>query len=172
MRIGNKVPGEGILRKSSAFLASLTHSSKNINERKTNGILKDNEADWNGSSSRREEKSRFSLLRRNAPFVTRHSDECTSSLRRSPSCQNLNNSAKKKNGVGRVGVKKSVSFSSDTSFEEKRAPFRKTAAPESKIYRKGVLRGSLQYLKDTLHINFKIKFHLIRIKIFFDTTKI
>ena len=39
-------------------------------------------------------------------------------------------------------VKKSVSFSSDTGFEEKKN-FRRTAIHEAKLYRKGVLQGEL-----------------------------
>ncbi|OAD59603.1 Ankyrin repeat domain-containing protein 33B [Eufriesea mexicana] len=39
-----------------------------------------------------------------------------------------------------ASVKKSVSFSSDTSFEEKRAPYRRAAVHEVKAYHKGVLQ--------------------------------
>lgn len=59
-------------------------------------------------------------------------------LRRSPSTT-LPSSWKK---PARVGVKKSVSFSSDTSFQEKKSLFSsKTHVHEAKVYHKGVLQG-------------------------------
>ncbi|XP_043286638.1 uncharacterized protein [Venturia canescens] len=128
-KVIGKNSANGILRKSSAFLASLTHSSaKKCNDRKGSSL-----------EASEKEKPRFSLLKRNAQLVASLRDEDPHGLRRSPSCQNLSNTGKKKSS--NRGVKKSVSFSSDTSFEEKRAPFcRKTAVHEAKVYRKGVLR--------------------------------
>lgn len=38
-------------------------------------------------------------------------------------------------------VKKSVSFSSDTSFKERRSNSKRTAVHESKVYKQGVLQG-------------------------------
>lgn len=132
---GRKLIGKnsanGILRKSSAFLASLTNS----------GVKKCNDHKGSLLEASDKDKPRFSLLKRNAQLVASFRDEDLHGLRRSPSCQNLSNSGKKKNST-RVGVKKSVSFSSDTSFEEKRTPFRKTAVHEAKVYKKGVLRGT------------------------------
>ncbi|XP_012279309.1 uncharacterized protein LOC105699126 isoform X2 [Orussus abietinus] len=89
---------EGILGRSSAFLASLASP---------------------GSRSKRDQPRPRSLER-------------SSSLRAVPT------SWKKR---ADQQVKKSVSFSSDTSFEEKRPPRKKTAVHEAKVYHRGVLQA-------------------------------
>ncbi|KOC61508.1 Ankyrin repeat domain-containing protein 33B, partial [Habropoda laboriosa] len=104
-KTGRRAAEESILKRSSAFLASLAHSTNRIREKRAN----DNDRTESGPSS----------------------------LRRSPSVQTLPIERKQKSGAR---VKKSVSFSSDTSFEEKRAPYRKVAVHEVKVYRKGVLQ--------------------------------
>ncbi|XP_046411451.1 SH3 and multiple ankyrin repeat domains protein 1-like isoform X1 [Neodiprion fabricii] len=68
-------------------------------------------------------------------------------LRRSPSTS-LPSSWKKPT---RVGVKKSVSFSSDTSFQEKKSLFTsKTHAHEAKVYHKGVLQDRASPIFESL----------------------
>lgn len=129
-----RVPEEGILKRSSAFLASLAHHhpSSKLAERNSDELTKflrpSDGYEFRGSSSKL--KGYFSSL-------TNVDDARLCSLRPSPTAQTLSTSLKKKG----VGVKKSVSFSSDTSFEEKRAPYRKSAVHEVKVYRKGVLQG-------------------------------
>lgn len=114
-----QVPEEGILKRSSAFLANLTHHPST------------KLADCASSSSKHSGlKGYFSIL-------TNGEDAHPQRLQQSSSVQTLSSSWKKKD----VSVKKSVSFSSDTSFEEKRTPYRKSAVHEAKIYRKGVLQG-------------------------------
>ncbi|XP_048515605.1 uncharacterized protein LOC105692384 isoform X2 [Athalia rosae] len=74
-------------------------------------------------------------------------------LHRSPSTTTLPSSWKK---PARVGVKKSVSFSSDTSFQEKKSLFASRTAHvhEAKVYYKGVLQDrpsqSLENLRDVV----------------------
>lgn len=139
-----RVPEEGILKRSSAFLTSLAHhpSSKLVAERNSPDdesikfLRPSDRYELRASSS----SSRYSGLKGYLSILTNAPGDAAQVrvLRQSPSVQIL--STKKKG----VGVKKSVSFSSDTSFEEKRAPYRKTAVHEAKIYRKGVLQGELQ----------------------------
>ncbi|XP_077254463.1 uncharacterized protein LOC143893214 isoform X2 [Temnothorax americanus] len=147
-----RVPEEGILKRSSAFLASLAHhrhhhhSSSKLAERNSPDdelakFLRPSDGyELRGSSSRYAgPKDYFSIL-------TNEDDDDAGlcALRPSPSAQTLSTSLKKKG----VGVKKSVSFSSDTSFEEKRAPYRKPAVHEAKVYRKGVLQDHIR--KETI----------------------
>lgn len=133
-----RVSGEGILKRSSAFLTSLAHhpssklAERNSLDDKSTKFLKPIGYELHGSSS-----SRYSDLKEYFSTLTNGDAAQVRVLRQSPSVQTLSTSWKKKG----VGVKKSVSFSSDTSFEEKRAPYRKTAVHEAKIYRKGVLQG-------------------------------
>ncbi|XP_024946985.1 uncharacterized protein LOC107273558 isoform X2 [Cephus cinctus] len=116
----HKVNEDGILRRSSAFLASLTHYTIRQNP--------ESKARINGYLDK--EKLRKSVLANGGV-------EDYLFFERSPSFQTLPTSWKKPSNFG---VKKSVSFSSDTSFEEKRSPYRKTAVHEAKVYRKGVLQ--------------------------------
>lgn len=136
-----RVSGEGILKRSSAFLTSLAHhpSSKlaernSLDDKSTKFLRPTDSYELHGSSS-----SRYSGLKEYFSTLT-NDDAQVRVLRQSPSVQTLSTSWKKKG----VGVKKSVSFSSDTSFEEKRAPYRKTAVHEAKIYRKGVLQDRVR----------------------------
>lgn len=55
---------------------------------------------------------------------------------------------------GGARVKKSVSFSSDTSFEEKREPYKRAAIHEAKVYHKGVLQGTRLSLPSLRPIHF------------------
>ncbi|XP_072743612.1 uncharacterized protein [Anoplolepis gracilipes] len=129
-----RVPEEGILKRSSAFLTSLAHhpSSKFVERSSPDESIKFlRPSDGHGSSS-----SRYSSLKGYFSILTNGDAPPVRVLRQSPSVQTLSTSWKKKG----VGVKKSVSFSSDTSFEEKRAPYRKSAVHEVKVYRKGVLQ--------------------------------
>ncbi|XP_070163458.1 uncharacterized protein [Polyergus mexicanus] len=135
-----RVPEDGILKRSSAFLTSFTRhpSSKLVAERNSPD---DESIRFLGPSDRYElrgssSSSRYSGLKGYFSILTNGDDAQVRVLRQSPSVQILSTKKKKS-----VGVKKSVSFSSDTSFEEKRAPYRKTAVHEAKIYRKGVLQG-------------------------------
>ncbi|KAM0724392.1 Ankyrin repeat domain-containing protein 33B [Formica fusca] len=139
-----RVPEEGILKRSSAFLTSLAHhpSSKLVAERNSPDdesikfLRPSDRYELRASSS----SSRYSGLKGYLSILTNAPGDAAQVrvLRQSPSVQIL--STKKKG----VGVKKSVSFSSDTSFEEKRAPYRKTAVHEAKIYRKGVLQDRVR----------------------------
>ncbi|XP_044014558.1 uncharacterized protein LOC122856783 isoform X2 [Aphidius gifuensis] len=107
--VQKKLPNDGILKKSSAFLERLTGDKKNINK---------------------------SLFKKNLTHKRINSD--TIGLKKSPSCQSL---APNSHSNNRVGVKKSVSFSSDTAFEGiKLNSLKKIAVHEAKVYRKGVLR--------------------------------
>ncbi|XP_011636593.1 uncharacterized protein LOC105426883 isoform X2 [Pogonomyrmex barbatus] len=138
-----RVPEEGILKRSSAFLASLTyhHPSSKLTEKSSPDdeslkFLRPSDSyELRGSSSSKDNdlKGYFSIL-------TNSDDAELCALRPSHSVQTLSTNLKKKG----VGVKKSVSFSSDTSFEEKRAPYRKSAVHEAKIYRKGVLQDHVR----------------------------
>ncbi|XP_014469213.1 PREDICTED: uncharacterized protein LOC106741590 isoform X2 [Dinoponera quadriceps] len=133
-----RVPEDGILKRSSAFLASLAHpSSKQLgsDDDATKFLRPSN----NGYRLARASSSRYTGLKGYLSILSSgDSNAELRALQRSPSVQTLSSSWKKK---GAVGVKKSVSFSSDTSFEEKRAPYRKqSAVHEAKIYRKGVLQ--------------------------------
>ncbi|KMQ90900.1 ankyrin repeat domain-containing protein 33b [Lasius niger] len=139
-----RLPEEGILKKSSAFLTSLTHyPSSKLAERNSPD---DESAKFlrpsNGYELRGSSSSRYSGLKGYFSILTNGDGDSTQVrvLRQSPSVQTLSTSWKKKG----VGVKKSVSFSSDTSFEEKRAPYRKAAVHEVKIYRKGVLQDRVR----------------------------
>ncbi|XP_076764459.1 uncharacterized protein LOC143431533 [Xylocopa sonorina] len=131
-----RIPAEEtILKRSSAFLASLTHTAHKIREKKpSHGCTKE----------------RGSLVCTNDCCEESCSTKCPTlkeyfsilindfdPLRRSPSVETLPIERKKKTGAR---VKKSVSFSSDTSFEVKRAPYRKAAIHEAKVYHKGVLQ--------------------------------
>ena len=134
-----RVPEEGILKRSSAFLASLSHHpSSKLAERNspddelTKFLRSSDSYELRGSLS-----SRYTDLKGYFSVLTNDDDAELCALRPSSSVQTLSTSFKKKG----VGVKKSVSFSSDTSFEEKRAPYRKSAVHEAKVYRKGVLQG-------------------------------
>lgn len=130
-----RVPEEGILKRSSAFLASLAHHhpSSKLAERNSPGEL----TKFLRPSDGYEFRSSSSKLKGYFSILTNSDDARLCALRPSPSAQTLSTSLKKKG----AGVKKSVSFSSDTSFEEKRAPYRKSAVHEVKVYRKGVLQG-------------------------------
>ncbi|XP_036139972.1 protein HOS4 isoform X2 [Monomorium pharaonis] len=143
-----RVPEEGILKRSSAFLASLTHHhpSSKLAERNSPDdelvkFLRPTSKLVNGYEPRGSSSSRYTGLK--GYFLT-NGDEGLCALRPSPSVQTLSTSLKKKG----IGVKKSVSFSSDTSFEEKRVPYRKPAVHEAKVYRKGVLQDHIR--KETI----------------------
>ncbi|XP_015176015.1 PREDICTED: uncharacterized protein LOC107066170 isoform X3 [Polistes dominula] len=138
---------EGILKKSSAFLASLTQASLRSAEKRDN-IVED--SSWFPESLRLNgyRSSRYSTLK--GYFTNTNSEnELRPVLGKSSSSQILSTSWKKNAGVN---VKKSVSFSSDTSFEEKRAPYRKPTVHEVKVYHKGVLQD-----RATREDNFKAK---------------
>ncbi|XP_018047481.1 PREDICTED: protein HOS4-like isoform X2 [Atta colombica] len=141
-----RVPEEGILKRSSAFLASLSHHpSSKLAERNspddelTKFLRSSDSYELRGSLS-----SRYTDLKGYFSVLTNDDDAELCALRPSSSVQTLSTSFKKKG----VGVKKSVSFSSDTSFEEKRAPYRKSAVHEAKVYRKGVLQDHVR--KETI----------------------
>ncbi|XP_012151899.2 uncharacterized protein LOC105663987 isoform X1 [Megachile rotundata] len=128
---------DGILKRSSTFLANIAQSACRIREKKTSD-----------DRSKRAERRSYEYPA-DSPFSTRSSTlsgyfsvlndfiDDFEPLHRSPSVHTLPVERKKKSGTR---IKKSVSFSSDTSFEEKRAPFRKAAVHEVKAYRKGVLQ--------------------------------
>ncbi|KAI4499569.1 hypothetical protein M0802_005465 [Mischocyttarus mexicanus] len=134
---------EGILKRSSAFLASLTQASLRSAEKRDNVV---EDSSWFPESLRLNgcRSSRYSTLK--GYFSNTNSEN---ELR--PVLGKSSGSTSWKKNVG-VNVKKSVSFSSDTSFEEKRAPYRKPTVHEVKVYHKGVLQD-----RATREDNFKTK---------------
>lgn len=119
---GRRPHDNGILKRSSAFLANIAQTACRVREKKTS-----------------DNRAKSSTLRGYLTILNNVTNEFQP-LSRSPSVQTLPVERKKKKNV--VRVKKSVSFSSDTSFEEKRAPYRRAAAVhEVKAYHKGVLQG-------------------------------
>ncbi|XP_014598414.1 PREDICTED: uncharacterized protein LOC106783919 [Polistes canadensis] len=138
---------EGILKRSSAFLASLTQAGLRSAEKRDNVV---EDSSWFPESLRLNgyRSSRYSTLK--GYFSNTNSEnELRPVLGKSSGSQILSTSWKKNVGVN---VKKSVSFSSDTSFEEKRAPYRKPTVHEVKVYHKGVLQD-----RATREDNFKVK---------------
>ncbi|XP_012223483.1 uncharacterized protein [Linepithema humile] len=133
-----RVPEEGILKRSSAFLVNLAHHpSSDLAERygESAKFLGSNGYEFRSSSS-----TRYSGLKGYFSILTSDNARQLRPLQQSTSVQTLSTSWKKKG----VGVKKSVSFSSDTSFAEKRTPYRKPVVHEAKIYRKGVLQDRVR----------------------------
>lgn len=122
-KIGRGPGEESILKKSSAFLSNFTHPANKIRERK---LSKQNNCCNEASSAR------YPSLRGYLSLLNNDLDP----FQRAPTVQTLLVERRKTNGV-----KKSVSFSSDTSFEEKRAPYKRAAVHEAKVYHKGVLQG-------------------------------
>lgn len=139
-----RVPESGILKRSSAFLASLAHPSGKVGGRNSRGEDDDKNnylKPSNGYALERSSSSRCIGLKGYFAALSRDdTDAQLRALQRSPSVQTLSIGSWKKKKKS-VAVKKSVSFSSDTSFEEKRAPYRKPALHEVTIYHKGVLQG-------------------------------
>ncbi|XP_076170960.1 uncharacterized protein LOC143148473 isoform X2 [Ptiloglossa arizonensis] len=133
-KTGRRPTEESILKRSSAFLANLAHSASKTTEKRPNDDSS-KRTPTNAAAKPSTIKGYFSILTGDRQ-----------PLRRSPSFQTLPVERRKKN-VARV--KKSVSFSSDTSFEEKRAPYRRTAVHEVKVYRKGVLQDR-EVLENTI----------------------
>lgn len=127
---------ESILKRSSAFLASLTQPSiLRSTEKKDNNISEDHS--WFTKSFKLNEcstnRTRYSNLKGYLSIWNNGENELRPL---SPSSVQTLSTSWKKN----VGVKKSVSFSSDTSFVEKRVPYCKPTVHEVKVYRKGVLQ--------------------------------
>ncbi|KAG5315630.1 AN33B protein, partial [Pseudoatta argentina] len=143
-----RVPEEEILKRSSAFLASQSrhHPSSKLAARNSpdDELTKFLRTSSDGYELRGSLSSRYTDLKGYFSVLTNDDDAELCALRPSPSVQALSTSFKKQG----VGVKKSVSFSSDTSFEEKRAPYRKSAVHEAKVYRKGVLQDHVR--KETI----------------------
>lgn len=138
-----RAPEVGILKKSSGFLTSLAQSAGRISVRSnadnSSKSLKPPYPNGYHVESRTSPKN--STLRGYLSILTSTAVEL-GPLRRSPSVQTLPVERKKKSNVR---VKKSVSFSSDTSFEEKRASYRRPPVHEVKVYRKGVLQDRGAY---------------------------
>ncbi|KAL0118390.1 hypothetical protein PUN28_009208 [Cardiocondyla obscurior] len=138
-----RVPEDGILKRSTAYLASLAHhpsgklAERNLPDDELARFLRpSDDYELRGLPSRHGSlKGYFSIL-------TSGDNAGLRTLRPSASVDTFSSSKKG------IGVKKSVSFSSDTSFEEKRAPYRKPAVHEAKVYRKGVLQDHLR--KETI----------------------
>ncbi|KZC04777.1 Ankyrin repeat domain-containing protein 33B, partial [Dufourea novaeangliae] len=136
-KTGRRITDEGILRRSSAFLSSLTHSASRVAERTLNDDpSKRGQACSNAARSETGASTKYSTLRGYFSILNSVTGEHRS-LGRSPSTQTLPIERKKKSSAR---VKKSVSFSSDTSFQEKRAPYVRAAVHEVKVYHKGVLQ--------------------------------
>ena len=130
-----RVPEEGIIKRSSSFLANLT-SGKSSSNRKyatelQNGATLQSAKVQNSTGFREDEKHLSSALKRYSfSLPTR---------RNSPSTRSLSKELIKTSG----STKKSVSFRSDTAFEEKKSNYQRTAIHEAKVYKKGVLQGEL-----------------------------
>ncbi|PBC34714.1 Ankyrin repeat domain-containing protein [Apis cerana cerana] len=124
-KIGRGSGEESILKKSSAFLSNFTHPADKIR--------KSNNSDGRKQSNRCGESNsaRYPSFKGYLSLLNDHLDP----FQRAPTVQTLLVERRKTNGV-----KKSVSFSSDTSFEEKRAPYKRAAVHEVKVYHKGVLQ--------------------------------
>ncbi|XP_053970799.1 uncharacterized protein LOC128872294 [Hylaeus volcanicus] len=135
-KTGRRPTEEGILKRSSAFFANLTHSANRIVEARANNGSKQEKSCSDGYRSGTGTSAKHSTFKGYFSILSNVSGE-HQSLRRSPSIQTLPVERKKKNSAR---VKKSVSFSSDTSFEEKRAPYRRPAVHDVKVYCKGVLQ--------------------------------
>lgn len=135
----------GASKRSSGLFANLTHSVSRIAEwGSKDESSKQGKAGCSSHLYRSENtagsSSKYSTLKGYFSLLSSVTGDHRSSrqpLGRSPSCQTLLIERNKKTG-GRV--KKSVSFSSDTSFQEKRTPFCKAAVHEAKVYHKGVLQ--------------------------------
>lgn len=125
-KIGRGSGEESILKKSSAFLSNFTHPADKI--RKSNNSDGRKQSNCCGESS----SARYPSFKGYLSLLNDHLDP----FQRAPTVQTLLVERRKTNGV-----KKSVSFSSDTSFEEKRAPYKRAAVHEVKVYHKGVLQG-------------------------------
>ncbi|XP_031840435.2 uncharacterized protein LOC116430431 isoform X1 [Nomia melanderi] len=133
-----RVTENGLLKRSSALLANFTQSVSRIADRGKNDSSKQGKA---GSYLYRSEAagapSKYSTFKGYFSILSNVTgDHRPQPLRRSPSCQTLP-IERKKSGAR---VKKSVSFSSDTSFQERRGTFGKAAVHEVKVYHKGVLQ--------------------------------
>lgn len=91
------------------------------------------------------EKKTTSLLKKKSSISgTNRVQGVVTALRKSPSCHTLSADVRRdfKSSSCR-SVKKSVSFSLDTSFGEKKTTSKKTPdVHEAKVYRKGVLQGN------------------------------
>lgn len=122
-KIGRGSGEESILKKSSAFLSNFAQlPGGKIRDRKLNDSKRNNCC---GEAKYPCLKGYLSLL-----------DNGLDPFQRAPTVQTLLVERRRTSGV-----KKSVSFSSDTSFEEKRAPYKRAAVHEVKVYHKGVLQG-------------------------------
>ncbi|XP_043510582.1 uncharacterized protein LOC122528966 [Frieseomelitta varia] len=142
-KIDRKTTDEGILKRSSAFLSSLTHSAARIRASKLDeSRSEDSYCNENTCSIR------HSPLRGYLSILSRVTNDLEPFRRaRSSSVQTLPVERRRRSGAR---VKKSVSFSSDTSFEEKRLPYRRVAAVhEVKVYHKGVLQDRGVHEADT-----------------------
>ncbi|KOX78445.1 Ankyrin repeat domain-containing protein 33B, partial [Melipona quadrifasciata] len=132
-KIDRKTAEDGFLKKSSAFLSSLTHSAARIRASKLDeSHSEDSYCNENTCSIR------HSPLRGYLSILSRVTNDLEPFRRRSSSVQTLPVERRRRSNAR---VKKSVSFSSDTSFEEKRLPYRRVAAVhEVTVYHKGVLQ--------------------------------
>ena len=135
------------MKRSSAFLSSLTHSAARIRASKLDeSHLEDSYCNENTCSIR------HSPLRGYLSILSKVTNDLEPFRRRSSSVQTLPVVERRRRSGARV--KKSVSFSSDTSFEEKRLPYRRVAAVhEVKVYHKGVLQG-IYYFRSFLSDSF------------------
>lgn len=147
-KTGRGVAENGLLKRSSALLANFTQSVSRIADRGKNDSSKQGKAA--GSYLYRSEAtpSKYSTFKGYFSILSNVAgDHRRQPLRRSPSCQTLP-TERKKSGAR---VKKSVSFSSDTSFQERRATLGKAAVHEVKVYHKGVLQGMYSSLVRSDH---------------------
>lgn len=142
LSLSSKLPEDGVLRKSSALLASFAQSAARLSDMRIN-------AEDRGKSLRKVTNSKYSQdriviknsnLREFFDYLKDEDDTRFLSLRPSLSLQTFPTTWRKEKHK-RTGIKKSVSFSSDTSFEEKRKSLKKISIHDAKVYHKGVLEG-------------------------------
>ncbi|XP_068984163.1 uncharacterized protein [Bombus flavifrons] len=128
---------ESIFKRSSTFLSNLAHSANKFRERKLSGNYPEERTLCpNNHCTEKSCSAKHPTLRGYFSILSRVANDLDP-FEHSSGVQTLPVERRKKGGAR---VKKSVSFSSDTSFEEKREPYKRAAIHEAKVYHKGVLQ--------------------------------
>lgn len=151
---------ESIFKRSSTFLSNLAHSANKFRERKLSGSYPEERSLCpNNHCTEKSCSAKHPTLRGYFSILSRVANDLDP-FEHSSGVQTLPVERRKKGGAR---VKKSVSFSSDTSFEEKREPYKRAAIHEAKVYHKGVLQGTRLSLPSLRLIRFiSLEFVCIR----------
>lgn len=151
---------ESIFKRSSTFLSNLAHSANKFRERKLSGNYPEERTLCpNNHCTEKSCSAKHPTLRGYFSILSRVANDLDP-FEHSSGVQTLPVERRKKGGAR---VKKSVSFSSDTSFEEKREPYKRAAIHEAKVYHKGVLQGTRLSLPSLRLIRFiSLEFVCIR----------